>query len=186
MFDQVEVRLAGEAFGELDGIGDGGAGEQEARLAAVNGCDAPEAPEDIGHVRAEHAAVDVSLVDDHEGQVGQQLAPGRVVGQDPDVEHVGVGEDEVRALADGGALATRRVAVVDRRPDQLVEAEAVERASLVLGQRLGWIDVERPGGAVAGEGLQRGELEAERLPGRRPRGDDRRAVERLVQRIGLV
>ena len=87
------------------------------------------------------------------------------MGQDPDVKHVGVGQDEVRALTDGGALATRRVAVVDRRPDQLVEAEAVERASLVLGQRLGWIDVERPGGAVAGEGLQRGELEAERLPG---------------------
>ncbi len=47
-----------------------------------------------------------------------------VVGQDPDVEHVGVREDEVRALADRRALLARRVAVVDRRAQLLVQPEA--------------------------------------------------------------
>ena len=91
---------AGQTLGELDRIGDRRAREQEARLAAVDRGDAAQAPEHVRDVGAEHAAVHVRLVDDHERQVREQLAPRGVVGQDPDVEHVGVREDQVRALAD--------------------------------------------------------------------------------------
>ena len=147
--DELEAGQAGRALGELDRIGDRRARQQEARLAAVDRGDASQPPEHVGDVRAEHAAVDVRLVDDHERQVREQLAPGRVVGQDPDVEHVGVGEDQVRALADRRPLGSRGVAVVDRRPDLLVQAEGVQRPRLVLGQRLGRVEVERSRGAVA-------------------------------------
>ena len=114
----------------------------------MNRGDAPQAPEHVGDVRAEHAAVDVGLVDDHERQVREQLAPGGMVRQDPDVEHVGVGEDQVRALADRGPLGSRGVAVVDRRPDLLVQTEGVQRARLVLRERLGRVQVQRSRGAV--------------------------------------
>jgi hypothetical protein len=49
-------------------------------------------------VRAEHAAVDVRLVDDDDVEAVQEVRPRAVVGQDPDVEHVGVGEHDVRPL----------------------------------------------------------------------------------------
>ena len=137
-------------------------------------------------MRAEHAAIDVRLVDDDEREIRQQVSPRGVVGKDPDVEHVGVGQDQVAALADRGALLAGRVAVVDRRADRLVQAEAVQRAGLILGQRLGRIQVQGARGAVRGQDLQRRQLEAQRFPGRGAGGDDRRAVERGVQRVGLM
>ena len=109
-----------------------------------------------------------------------------VVGKDPDVEHVGVGEDQVAALADRRALLARRVAVVDRGPDRLVQPERVERARLVLGERLGRVQVQRAGGAVGGQHLERRQLEAQRLARRGPGRDDRRAVERRSSACGLV
>jgi hypothetical protein len=65
-------------------------------------------------VRAEHAAVDVRLVDHDPGEVREQVAPVAVVRKHANVQHVRVGEDQVRAVADGAALLTRGVAVVDR------------------------------------------------------------------------
>ncbi len=102
--DEVDVRQAGEVLGQLDRVGDRRAGEQEAGLRAVDRGGPAEPAQDVGDVRAEHAAVDVGLVDDDEREVREQVAPARVVGQDPDVEHVGVGDHEVRAAADRGAL----------------------------------------------------------------------------------
>ena len=90
--------------GELDRVGDRRAGEQEAGLRAVDRGRAAQSAQDVGDVRAEDATVDVSLVDHDEREVREQVTPARVVGQDPDVEHVGVGDHEVRAAADRGAL----------------------------------------------------------------------------------
>ena len=97
-----DVLEAGQALGQLDRVGDRRRGEQEARLGAVGRGDPPQPPQHVGDVRAEHAAVDVRLVDDDDGEVGEEVAPGGVVGQDPDVQHVGVGEDTT--------LARRRIA----------------------------------------------------------------------------
>ena len=108
------------------------------------------------------------------------IRPRRVVGQDPDVQHVGVGEDEVRAPADGQALLALGVAVVDRGAHLLGQPEGVERARLVLGERLGRVEVERARLGVRAQDLERREVEAQRLAARRARGDDRRRLPRVA------
>ncbi len=172
LVDQADVLQAGQALGQLDRIGDGGGGQQEARCSAVGGRDPPEAPQNVGHVRAEHAAVDVRLVDDHHGQVGEQLCPGGVVGQDPHVQHVGVGQHHVGALAYLRPRLARRVAVVDGRAHPLGQPERRKRPGLVLGERLGGVQVQRARARVAAEHVQRGQVEAHRLAGRGAGGDD--------------
>ena len=137
-------------------------------------------------MRAEHAAVDVRLVDDDDGEVREHVRPRVVVREDPDVEHVGVREDEVRAPADGGALLARRVAVVDRGAHLLAQPERGDRAGLVLRERLRGVEVDRARLRVAAEHVERRQVEAQRLAGRRAGGDDRRAVPRALQRLGLV
>ena len=143
LVDQADVLQAGEALGQLDGVGDRGGGQQEARGRAVGRGDPAQPAQDVGDVRAEHAAVDVRLVDDDDREVREQLGPGGVVGEDADVEHVGVGEHDVRAPADVRARLTRGVAVVDRGTHLLGQAEGAQRAGLVLGECLGRVEVER-------------------------------------------
>ena len=177
---------AGQALGELDRVGDRRAGEQDARLGPVRSGDAPQAPQDVRDVRAEHAAVHVRLVDDDDREVREHVRPRVVVGEDPDVEHVGVREDEVRAPPDRGALVARRVAVVDRGAHALAEPELGDRARLVLRQRLRRVQVDRARLGVAAEHVERREVEAQRLARRGAGRDDRRAVPRALQRLGLV
>ena len=107
--DEVELGEAGEPLGELDRVGDRRAGQQEARLGAVDRGGPPQPPQHVGDVRAEHAAVDVRLVDDDEREVGEQVAPGGVVGQDPDVQHVGVGDDQVASACGSPGAPARGV-----------------------------------------------------------------------------
>ena len=127
-------------------------------------------------MRAEDAAVDVRLVDHDDREVREEVAPRPVVGQDPHVEHVGVGEDEVRPPADRRALLALGVAVVDRRAHLLVQPEGVQRAGLVLGERLGRVEVERPGARVGAEDVERRQVEAQRLAARGAGRDDRRRL----------
>ena len=58
------------------------------------------------------AAIVVQLVDHDVAQVLERLGPLGVVRQDARVQHVGIGEHHVGALADGAARVLRRVAVV--------------------------------------------------------------------------
>ncbi len=183
--DHGHVRQSGQSLGQLARVGDRRAGEQEARLGPVGGGDPAQPPQHVRDVGAEDAAVDVRLVDHDDGEVGEHVGPGPVVGQDPEMQHVGVGEDHVRAPADLGALLARRVAVVDRGPRAL-HAERLERARLVLRERLGRVEVERAGARVAAERVERRQLEAERLAARRAGRDDRRAGPGRVQRLRLV
>ena len=106
---------AGERGAGLRGVRDRGAGEQELRLAAVERAHAPQPPQHERHVRAEDAAVGVRLVDHDVREVGQHVRPAPVVGQDADVQHVGVRQDRIGEAAHEVALLARRVAVVDRR-----------------------------------------------------------------------
>ena len=82
-----------------------------------------------------------------------------------------------------GALLARRVAVVDRRAHRLVQAERVQRARLVLGQRLGRVQVQRARACVGAQDVERRQVEAQRLARRGAGGDDRRPVERREQRL---
>ena len=86
-------------------------------LAAVVRDQAPEPPQHHRDVRAEHAAAHVRLVDHDERETEEEVRPPRVVGQDRQMEHVGVRQHEVRVLPDQRPLGLRRVAVVGGRPD---------------------------------------------------------------------
>ena len=140
--DQRDLLEPGQPLGQLDRVGDRRRGEQDAGLGPVGVGHTAKPAQDVGDVRPEHAAIDVRLVDDHHREVREQVGPRAVVGKDPDVEHVGVGEHDIGPAPDGRALGARGVAVVDRRPDAPGQAERVERARLVLGQRLGRVEVQ--------------------------------------------
>jgi hypothetical protein len=184
--DQAHVLQAGQALGELDGVGDRGRSQEEARLGAVGPRDSPQAAEHVGDVRAEDSAVDVRLVDDDDGEVREHVGPGGVVGEDADVEHVGVGEHDVGVAAEESARLARGVAVVDRRTDSLAQAEGGERARLILSQGLGRIQVESAGAGIAAEDVERRQVEAHRLAGCGPRRDDRGRLPRGVDGVRLV
>jgi hypothetical protein len=66
---------AGEPLGQLHRVGDRRAGQEDPRLGPVGGGDPPQAAQDVGDVRAEHAAVDVRLVDHDHGEVGEEVSP---------------------------------------------------------------------------------------------------------------
>ena len=137
-------------------------------------------------MRAEDAAIDVRLVDDDIAEIRKHVAPAVVVRQDADVEHVRVGQDHVRPLADLPAALALGVAVVDRRLDAL-DAERRERAGLVLRERLRRVEVERPALRLAREQVEHRQVEGEALAARGARRHDR--VPALAQRVpglGLV
>jgi hypothetical protein len=164
---------------------------QELRLGAVDPREPPQPAEDVRDVRAEDAAVDVRLVHDHEAEVVEEVAPQVVSRQDADVEHVRVRQHEVRPAADLASSLGRRVPVVDRRADR-GHAELAERARLVLRERLGRVEVERPRVPVGGERVEHRQVERERLARRGAGRDDhvaaalRRPRTRGLVRVELV
>ena len=180
--DVRELLQPGQPLGQLDRVGDRRAGHEEARV----GRHPPQPPQDVADVRPEHPAVDVRLVDDHDVEAVQELRPRAVVGEDPDVQHVRVRQDDVRPLADRRALLARRVAVVDRRADLLVQAERVQRARLVLRERLRRVEVERARRRLLEQVRERRQVEAHGFPGSGAGGDDEVALHRRVDRLDLV
>ena len=90
-------RLLGQPLRQLARVGDRRRRADEDRVGSVVPADALHAPQHVGEVAAEDAAIGVQLVDDDEAQVLEQLRPLRVVRQDPRVQHVGVAEHDVRA-----------------------------------------------------------------------------------------
>ena len=149
LLDELE-RPAGQPFGQLARIGDRRRRADEDRIRAVVPADALQPPHDVRQVAAEHAAIGVQLVDDHEPQVLEQLRPARMVRQDPRVQHVGVAEHDVRLAADRAPRVRRRVAVVGEDADLRIGRarvdeldERVQLGELVLRQRLRRKQVER-------------------------------------------
>ena len=164
-------RQADELLGEGLRVGDGGRREHELGCGAIRCAEAPQTADHLRRVGAEHAAVDVRLVEDHEAQMVQELGPAFVAGEDADVEHVRVAEQDGGAAADLGALRLRRVAVVDGRHGAR-QAQRAQLARLVLGQRLGRIEVQGARGRVLGAGVDGRKRETERLAARRAGGHD--------------
>ncbi len=164
---------AGELAAEFGRIAHRGRAEHEGRVRAVVAAHAPQPPEDHGHVRAEHPAVGVHFVEDHVAQAGPELRPGVVVGQHGEVDHLGVGQDDVgRVLADFAPEVGRGVAVVDGRGEGDVSGPLVEHAELVLGQGLEGEDVQGAGPGVGQHGLQHGQGVGQCLAAGRGRGRD--------------
>lgn len=84
----------------------------------------------------------MGTVQDKERQAGQESVPGSIaLRKNGVVQHIRVGENDVRSLAHSGASLGRRVAVVgvDLDPIQGGRSchQAAETSQLVLGQRLG-------------------------------------------------
>ena len=113
----------------------------------------------------EDAAVDVRLVDDHVAEIREHVPPAVVIREEPHVDHVRVGQDHIRPLADLQALFGRGVAVVDRGLEPR-DLEGRQRAELVLRQRLGRVEIERAALGLPRQLVEHREVERERLPRR--------------------
>ncbi len=98
--------------GEFAGIGDRRGRENELRVPAVKSRDALEPAQHVGQMAAENAAIHVQLIDHDIAQIFEQARPLRVVRQDPAVQHVRIGKDDVSLLADGSPRIGRSVAVI--------------------------------------------------------------------------
>ena len=166
-------------------------GESVPEPASVE-ADPPEAVEQVGDVAPEDAPEGVELVDDDVAQAHEERGPAVVVGEDPDVEHLGVGQHHVGRPPEGCPLLHRRVAVVGHCPHPRHEPRP-QGPQLVVGQRLGRVEVEGPGLRVGEDALEGREVEAEALAaGRAGRDDrvlavpDRRVIgdERVCERCG--
>ncbi len=167
--------LTEERGGELGRVGDRRRGEHELRFRVVRAREPAQAAKHVGDVRAEHAAVHVRLVDDDVAQVREHVAPAIVVREHADMEHVRVRQDDIGPLADLPAALTLGVAVVDRRLHAL-QPERGQRPCLVLRERLGRVEVERPALRLACEQIEDGQVEGKALPARGARRDDRVAA----------
>ena len=130
----------------------------------------------MGDMAAEHTAQDVQLVDDDIAQPHQQRRPLRVVGEDPGVEHLGVGQNQVGVGPHPGPLFGGAVAVVGGG-DEVGIARLDDRAQLIVGEGLG--REEGQGGAGSdriGDRLGDRELVTQRLARRRAGGHDGRCA----------
>ncbi len=79
--------------------------------AGVPGGDPAQPPQDLGHVRAEHAPVGMALVHHHVAQPAEQPGPVGVPGQQRVVQHVRGGQQVVRVRPGPRPLGVRGIAV---------------------------------------------------------------------------
>ena len=177
--------LSDQPLGEFDRIGDRRRGEQEAGCRTVCCADPPEPPDHVRDVRAEDAAVGVGLVDHHPVEPFEEVPPRLVVGQDPDVEHVGVGHHQVRFPADRGPAVPWGIPVVDR----VAEAGGIqlgESPGLVLGEGLGRVEVERCRPTGPGQAVEHRQVEGEGFPRGGRGGDDQVRLTGLAPGLHLM
>ena len=104
-------------------------GADERGVRPVEARDAQEAPQHVGHVRAEDAPVRVELVDDDVAQVLQRARPARVVREDARVCSMsGFVRTMPRPLARRAPRVGRRVAVEDDGAARRARRRASARA----------------------------------------------------------
>ena len=155
--------------------------------------DPAQAPQHVAEMAAEHAAVRVQLVDDDVAQILEQFRPAWMVRQDPGVEHIGIAENQVGAGANGTSRVLRCIAVVREGTDRLAGArlerfaQCLKLGQLILGERLGGKQVERPARSVLQDRIQNRDVVAQRLArcGRRNH-DGMPARQGMTHRFGLV
>ena len=134
----------GQLGGQLHGVGDGGAAQDEARVAAVKRTQAHQAAKHVGQVASEHAAVGVQLVDDDIFEIFKQLDPPGMVREDVGVQHVRVGDHDVASLPDGLARGGLGIAVIGIGFDVHAKGldHIIEAADLIGRERLGGEEVQ--------------------------------------------
>ena len=182
-------RPAGQHRRQLARVPDRRRAADDDRPRAVVGADPEQPPQDVGDVSAEDAAIRVQLVDDDDLELLEQLEPLGVVGEDRRVEHVRVGHHDLAGGPDRRADRGGRVAVVGRGEDRQAGGcgEAAELGHLVLPERLGREQEERPRRRIVDDRLEDRDGVAQRLA-RGGRGHDHDVVAGVdrLHRLGLV
>ena len=181
--DQRDVLEAGQALGQLDRVGDrrrGRAGSA-ARCRRRRRCGAGGAARWRRASRTRRGRRAPRRPRRRRGsRTGRAQAAW--LGRMPTCSMSGLVSTTLALLADLRARLARRVAVVDRRAHALAQAEAGQRARLVLGERLGRVQVQRARARVAAEHVERRQVEAHRLARGGAGRDDRRAARRRRRR----
>jgi hypothetical protein len=125
-------------------VGDGGGAENELRRCPVKLTKTTETPQDVGDVGAENTPINVGFVYDHEAEIVEKAGPSLVVGQDAEVQHIRVAQNDACLLFNGGSLVCRSVTIKGGAKRGV--GEFAETSELVLGESLGREEIERPGG----------------------------------------
>ena len=73
-----------------------GGEKDKLRVCSVEPAYPLQSLDDLVHVRAEDAPVGMDFSQDHKGKVLEELLPALVVGQNPPVKHIRVGNDNLR------------------------------------------------------------------------------------------
>jgi hypothetical protein len=164
-------------LGQLGWIGDGRAGRQENRLGTIVAADSLQSAEDAGHVGSENASVEMDFIDDNITQAAEESRPLGMVGEYGGMQHVGIGQYQVGFCLDAAALRSGSIAVVDAGTQTtsglFVGRNQVQQTSqLILSERLGGKEIQRPCRGIVPAGLENGEVIAERLAASRSRDDN--------------
>ncbi len=151
---------------QLRRVADGRAREAEHGIRAIVRAQSTEATQHVCDVAAEQPAQHVQLVDDDVAKAHEERRPLAVRRQDPDVEHLGVGEDRrsrsrVPTLVRRAACRRRRW----RRPARATAIRAAFAAGPAPGPWWGTRAARCPGSPRATDSTI-GQLVAERLPRR--------------------
>ena len=173
----------------LAGVGHGRGTADENRVLTVEAADSHQPADDVRQVRPENAPVDMQLVDDDVLQVAEELQPFGVVGENPRMEHIGVGHHDMALPADGPAGVVRRVAVIGVGPDVTAQFmdQAMHFVHLVLGEGLGGKQVEGAALRRFENPLKHGQVVAQRLAAGRGRHQQHMLpVPSFLDRFGLM
>ncbi len=167
--------LANQLFSEFTGVVHRGGKENKTGLRAVEGAEPFEPCDDLVHMGTEDAAIGVNLVQDHEGEIGEQIFPLFGIGHDAGVEHVGVCKEYFRNPgSDLFSPIGRGVAIVDPGVD-LAVLNALEKGrqvlELILLQGLERKDIEGLGRLVFQDGVEDREIVNQTFSAGRRGGD---------------
>ena len=139
---------------------------------------------------AKNAAVHMRFIDHHKPEAAEQARPGLMVGQDADVQHIRVGNEDARPFFDLGTRSQRGVpvkSVAFFRKDDLGTKLLTESAQLVLGQGFSGKEVHSPAAFFALHGLQDRDVIAQGLAAGAGSSDHHVApLKGLVDGLGLM
>ena len=150
----------------LAGVGHSGRAEDKARIGAVQSADALQSAYQAGDMSPQNPAIDMGLVQHHVAQVSKKGGPGGMVGQNAHAEHIRIRENDMGLTAHPRAGTRRRVAVicaVAYVPQPGMGGQFVQRAQLILGQRLGGKEIKRPSHGIGQDRFECRRVVAERL-----------------------
>jgi hypothetical protein len=174
-------------------VGAGRRATDKLRRAAVMGAQPSQPPHDQRDVGAEHAPIDVRLIQYDIAQPRQDPLPARMVRQQRAMEQIGVRQNDMRPGAQTVARRTRRIAIQGRCRKRRTACcferrkQTVQRAQLVGGERLGGEEEQRAGVVIGDRCFNGRQLIAESLPRCRRRHDaDMITGARCIERSRLV